>query len=71
MVVLKAMASVVSLYSSKGMRIKNLYVDPEFGSARFTEPLLKEGITVSIISGKEHVSGIERNTRDVKERVRS
>ena len=70
-VVLKAMASVVSLYSSKGMRIQSLYVDPEFGTQAFTEPLLKEGIKVNVASAKEHVAGIERKTRVVKARVRA
>ena len=68
---LKAMRSVLALYSSKGFRINSLYVDPEFGTKVFSEPLMEQGITVNAASANEHVAGIERKTRVLKERIRA
>ena len=68
---LKAMVNVVSLYAKKGMKIQDLIVDPEFGTQRFQDVLRRSGINVNVASAKEHVSGIERKTRVLKERVRA
>ena len=66
-----AMSGVLALYLSKGFRINSIYVDPEFGTAGFREPLMKLAISVNVTSTKEHVAGIERKTRVLKERIKS
>ena len=65
------MGSVLALYSSKDFRVNSLYVDPEFGTKAFSEPLMELGITVNAASANEHVAGIERETRVLKEWVRA
>ena len=69
--VIKAMANVVALYSSRGMRISDLYVDPEFGTEKIHCAMMNAGIRINVASAKEHVAGIERKTRVLKERVRA
>ena len=59
------------MYAKRGMRIQELIVDPEFGTDRFRRVLMKSGIAVNVASAKEHVAGVERKTRLLKERIRA
>lgn len=67
--ILKAMDNVISLYHNRGMRIKDLFVDPEF--APTSDEVARRGIWLNIASQSEHVAGIERKTRVLKEQVRA
>ena len=69
--VLKAMFNVLGLYQTRGLVVRQLCVDAEFGSKPFVSALLRRSITVNSASAREHVSGIERKTRTLKERVRA
>ena len=50
------------------MRIQELLVDPEFAIVQ--QEVMRYGTALNVASANEHVSGIERKTRVLKERVR-
>ena len=68
-VYVQAMDNVLGLYNTRGMRVTDLFVDPEFESAK--SKFEQHGIRMNVASASEHVAGIERKTRVLKERIRS
>ena len=46
-------------------------MDAEFGHPGFINALLRYSVSVNVASAREHVAGIERKTRTLKERVRA
>ena len=50
------------------MRVTDLSVDPEF--AGMTGSFAEEGVRMNPASAREHVAGVERKTRLLKERIR-
>lgn len=61
--------NVLVCYKSKEMRVKDIYVDPEFAPMR--NKLLGLGATIYVVSAYEHVVGVERKTRVLKEQGRA
>ena len=67
----KATTNVLALYNSKGLTVRTLCVDAEFGTPAFVSILIRYSVSVNAASAREHVGGIERKTRTLKERVRA
>ena len=46
--VLKALTNFLALYNNRGIKVRELFVDAEFGSKEFVSALLRHGIRTNI-----------------------
>ena len=62
--VLRAMGGVLVSYELGGMRVSNMYVDPEFAPMR--NELLGVGTTLNVASANGHVAVVQQEARVLK-----
>ena len=65
--VVKAIQRVVSIYHRRGFNIRRILADPEFEAVETAMP----GISFNLCAQDEHIPGVERYIRTVKDRARS